>query len=62
MQLRNIMNWDLPVSSENKIEHQIDNEGCRCYLCQKIIINEMKVIKVATITDDQSEFTKGKQE
>jgi hypothetical protein len=35
----------ISVLPSNKIEHQIDNEGCRCSLCQKIVINEMKVIK-----------------
>ena len=62
MQLRNIINWDSSELPRNKIEHQIDNEGCKCHLCQKIVINEMKVIKTCHISDNQSEFTKGKKQ
>ena len=59
MFLRNMPNWQpiaedpeqnkISVLPSNKIEHQIDNEGCRCSLCQKIVINEMKVIKKYTV-------------
>lgn len=43
MLLRNIENYSPTRSpskrNKNKIEHQIDNEGCKCDLCQKIAIN-----------------------
>ena len=39
MMLRNIENYSPTKRNKNKIEHQIDNEGCKCDLCQKIVIN-----------------------
>jgi hypothetical protein len=61
----NIENSHPPISptkrGKNKIEHQIDNEGCKCDLCQKIAIKEMKVIKTIHIEDRESELTKGKR-
>lgn len=29
----------------SKIEHQIDNEGCKCGLCQRMIFEELMVVK-----------------
>lgn len=60
--LRNIENLSPTKRPKNKIEHQISNEGCRCDLCQKIVINEMKVIHFEPIVDKESELTKGKRE
>ena len=37
--LRNIENLSPAKRVKSKIEHQIDNEGCKCDLCQKIVIN-----------------------
>ena len=36
---------------KSKIEHQIDNEGCKCNLCQKIVFNKMKVVQKYFIED-----------
>jgi hypothetical protein len=55
MQLPNIENRSPSISpskrTKSKIEHQIDNEGCKCDLCQKIAIKEMNVIKTYHIED-----------
>lgn len=59
--LRNIENYSPSKRNKNKIEHQIDNEGCKCDLCQKIVIKEMNVIKTHVIEDKESELTKGKR-
>jgi hypothetical protein len=64
MQLRNIINEDYPNRSHHfseKIVHELNNEGCRCHLCQKIVINENKIIRKVSFTDHESELTKGKK-
>ena len=62
MMLRNIENYSPTKHPKDKIEHQISNEGCKCDLCQKIVINEMKVIKFQPLIDKESELTKGERE
>jgi hypothetical protein len=39
---------------EKKIVHELDNEGCKCNLCQKIVLNEMKVVKKTEFRDIES--------
>ena len=59
MQLRNITNSQV---HKGPIVHEIDNEGCKCHLCQKIIIKEIHTIKHAVVEDHESELTKGIRE
>lgn len=66
MLLRNLENRSPSVSPtkrmRNKIEHQIDNEGCKCSLCQKIVLKQIQVVKKYYIEDKESELTKGIRE
>jgi hypothetical protein len=46
-------------STERKTTYELNNEGCKCELCQKIIINENMKIMAEEIHDMESEgFTK----
>lgn len=57
MELRNIVNEVFPsqlTHNPNKIVHQLNNEGCRCNLCQKIVVNENKIIRRVPVLDQES--------
>ena len=62
MELRNIVNsvfQGRPTENPNKIVHELNNEGCRCDLCQKVVIKENKIIHNYSIVDQESEYSKG---
>jgi hypothetical protein len=57
MQLRSIINEtysNQQMTHSQKIIHELNNEGCKCHLCQKIVINENKVIKKVEYYDQES--------